>query len=154
MARSPTASATCMPRPQRANLAEWASTPEGALALVLLLDQFSRNLFRGSPQAFAQDASALSRLRATRSMPGFDQAVRAGTSRFFFLPFMHSEEIADQERCVALCHALRSRQPSLRAASMSGSSGASAGFRTATQLLGRHMSAAEQDFMDGGGFAG
>jgi uncharacterized protein (DUF924 family) len=134
------------------HFAAWASTPEGALALVLLLDQFSRNLCRGSPQAFAQDERALEIARAAIHA-GFDQALPSELRAFFFMPFMHSERIADQERCVALCHAyapfnLRYALEHERIIRRFGR------FPHRNAVLGRTMSAAEQTFMDGGGFAG
>src|SRR5215470_16260487 len=83
-------------------LNSWEATPEGALALVLLLDQFPRNMFRGTPRAFASDP--LARAVADRAIArGFDKCVPKSEQLFFYLPFEHSEDPADQERCVALC---------------------------------------------------
>lgn len=133
-------------------LDDWASKPEGALALVLLLDQFSRNLYRGSPRAFAQDEHA--RAIAGRAIDArFDEQVPAELRAFFFLPFMHSERIADQQRCVALCHAhapsnLRYAVEHERIIRRFGR------FPHRNPVLGRVTSVAEQAFMDGGGFAG
>lgn len=83
----------------------WMETAEGSYALLLLLDQFPRNLFRNSARAFATDekARAVADHAITR---GFDQRFDTLERRFFYLPFMHSEALADQERCVALCEAL------------------------------------------------
>jgi uncharacterized protein (DUF924 family) len=134
------------------NLADWASTPEGALALVLLLDQFSRNLHRGSPQAFAQDERALEIARNAIDA-GLDQAVPPELRAFFFLPFMHSERIADQERCVALCHA-HAPFNLLYALEHERIIRRFGRFPHRNAVLCRTMSAAEQAFMDGGGFAG
>lgn len=79
----------------------WQESARGALALVILLDQFSRNMFRGEAAAFAQDPRALAvAMRAIER--GFDRAVAADQRSFFYLPFMHSEGRVDQERCVAL----------------------------------------------------
>jgi uncharacterized protein (DUF924 family) len=78
----------------------WRDTPDGALALVLLLDQLPRNLFRGSAQAFASDA--LARADAERAIAaGFDLRVDPALRVFFYLPFEHSETLADQDRSVA-----------------------------------------------------
>jgi uncharacterized protein (DUF924 family) len=83
-------------------LNSWEATPEGALALVLLLDQFLRNMFRGMPRAFAADP--LARAVADRAIArGFDEHVPKTEQLFFYLPFEHSEDLADHERCVALC---------------------------------------------------
>ena len=85
----------------RGDLNEWELTPEGALAVVLLLDQFPRNMFRGTRRAFSTDPVALD--AADRAIAkGFDGQVEPALRRFFYLPFMHSEEPADQERSVAL----------------------------------------------------
>jgi uncharacterized protein (DUF924 family) len=82
-------------------LAACEETPDGALALLLLLDQFPRNMFRGEANAFATDAHA--RAIADRAIVrGFDLQVREDLRAFFYLPFMHSEHLPDQERCVAL----------------------------------------------------
>src|SRR5262249_48518241 len=82
-------------------LAAWEDTPETALALVIVLDQFPGNMFRGEAQAFATDA--LARDVAERAVArGFDRAVPADERLFFYLPFEHSENLADQERAIAL----------------------------------------------------
>jgi uncharacterized protein (DUF924 family) len=81
-----------------------ADTAEGALALMILLDQFPRNVFRGTPRAFAADPKAREIARAALDQ-GFDQAVPAVARTFFYLPFEHSEDLADQERAVALFQA-------------------------------------------------
>ena len=83
----------------------WEALPEGALALVLLLDQIPRNIFRGTPRAYATDAAA--RAVADRALErGFDQLVPSVWRRFFYFPFHHSEDIGDQRRSVALFDAL------------------------------------------------
>jgi len=85
----------------RGDLNEWELTPEGALAVVLLLDQFPRNMFRGARRAYAPDPAALD--VADRAIEkGYDGRVAPDLRRFFYLPFMHSEELTDQERSVAL----------------------------------------------------
>ena len=79
----------------------WLATPKGALALVIVLDQFPRNMFRGQGQAFATDPNA--RAAAKRALDaGFDWRVPTALRVFFYLPFMHSEDMADQDACVAL----------------------------------------------------
>jgi len=86
-------------------LDHWTATPQGSLALIILLDQFSRNLFRGSPESYAADARA--RLMARRAVArGFDQQVGSTERTFLYLPFMHSEAIADQDEAVRLFEAL------------------------------------------------
>lgn len=82
-------------------LAGWGEDPKGCLALVILLDQFPRNMFRGTGRAFAADSAALEAARAIVDR-GWDQAMSADERMFAYLPFEHSESIADQERCLAL----------------------------------------------------
>lgn len=78
---------------------------DGALALILLLDQVPRNVFRDSAHAFATDP--LAREYAQRALDaGFDTTVDPALRIFFYLPFEHSEALADQDRTVALCEAL------------------------------------------------
>lgn len=82
-------------------LARWEDSAEGALALLILLDQFPRNMFRGKAEAFATDPQA--RVIAGRAIArGFDLQIPAPLRCFFYLPFTHSECMADQERGVAL----------------------------------------------------
>lgn len=82
-------------------LSAWEETPKGALALLLLLDQFPRNLFRGSGHSYATDG--LARLTARRALEkGFDKRVEPILRPFFYLPFEHSEDLADQKLSVSL----------------------------------------------------
>ena len=86
-------------------LAAWEEAPEGALALVLLLDQMPRNMFRGTPQVYASDPQA--RAVAARAIErGFDRRAETALRPFFYLPFSHSEDLADQERALQLYAAL------------------------------------------------
>ncbi|MEE4377995.1 MAG: DUF924 family protein [Candidatus Competibacteraceae bacterium] len=82
-------------------LLDWEETPEGALALVVILDQFPLNLFRNQPESFATEAE--SRHVAERAIAhGFDNTLRDEQKTFLYMPFMHSEDLADQDRSVAL----------------------------------------------------
>ncbi|MBY8977817.1 DUF924 domain-containing protein [Rhodobacteraceae bacterium NNCM2] len=80
---------------------EWMRAARPALALIVLTDQFSRNIFRGSGQAYAADPMAL-RAANTAIRMGYDKVVANPLRQFFYLPFMHSERLSDQERCVRL----------------------------------------------------
>ena len=84
---------------------DWRATPEGALALLILLDQMPRNIYRGSPQAFASDAKALG-IAAQMIEAGFDRGLTFTQKRFTYLPFEHSEDRAVQKRSLALFGAL------------------------------------------------
>ena len=82
-------------------LTDWETTAEGALALVIVLDQFPLNRFRGQPESFATEAAA--RAVADRAIArSFDQALPPEQRQFLYLPFMHGEALADQERSVRL----------------------------------------------------
>ena len=85
----------------RGELDDWASTAEGALALILLLDQFPRNCFRNTPAMFATDAKAVA-IAEMAIAAGHDMAVPEDIRVFFYLPFEHAEDLPLQERCVAL----------------------------------------------------
>ena len=89
------------------SLDDWAETPEGALALVIVLDQFSRNLYRDDARAFAYDEKAKAVAEAAIEKD-FDLEVAGKGRPFFYLPFEHSEDLADQDRCVDL---FKERQP-------------------------------------------
>ena len=83
----------------------WTADADGALALVLLLDQIPRNIFRGNAHGYATDP--LARHYAAGAIDaGFDRAVDPALRIFFYMPFEHSEEMADQQRAVALTTAL------------------------------------------------
>lgn len=83
----------------------WADTAMGLMALVIVLDQFSRNLYRDSAVAFAQDAKALALARDGIAR-GLDLAITPPDRRvFLYLPFEHSEDLADQEAAIRLCEA-------------------------------------------------
>jgi uncharacterized protein (DUF924 family) len=86
-------------------LRDWEGSPESALALVMLLDQAPRNIFRSTPRAFASDAQALAATKRALAHC-FDLAVPAAWRVFFYLPFEHSEALADQQRGIALLEAL------------------------------------------------
>ena len=80
---------------------DWEDSPEGALALVIVLDQFPLNMFRGEPQSFATEA--MSRQVADAAIgKGFAEELSDQQKVFLFMPFMHSESLTDQNRSVAL----------------------------------------------------
>lgn len=79
----------------------WLTYPSGALAYIILLDQFPRNMFRGSGKAFASDAVALAAAKSAIER-GWDLKIDPPARQFFYLPLMHSENLYDQERCVRL----------------------------------------------------
>lgn len=89
---------------------DWKSSPDGCLALCLLLDQFPRNIFRGNRQAYATDSKAI--LIAKHAIAkGFDQVFQPIKRRFLYLPFEHSEILSDQKRAVELFESIREEDP-------------------------------------------
>ena len=133
----------------------WRVSAEGALAYLILTDQFHRNLYRGKPESFASDARA----RACASMAierGWDLEIAAPARQFFYMPFVHSECMTDQDRGVCLMkrnmpdegadsnllHA-RAHREIIRRFSR---------FPFRNVALGRNSSAAEAAFMQDGGY--
>ncbi len=84
-------------------LDDWRQTPESLLALIILLDQFPRNMFRDSVRAFASDAQAVG-LTKEGIEKGFDRRLRGAHIDFFYMPLMHSESLADQDLLIELGH--------------------------------------------------
>jgi uncharacterized protein (DUF924 family) len=134
-------------------LAAWEEDAEDALALVIVLDQFPRNMFRGDARTYAADP--LARAVAQRAIArGFDQAYVPPERRFFYLPFTHSENLADQERCVALNRAAADEEGTKWAELHADIIRRFGRFPHRNGALGRATTAEEQAFLDGGGFAG
>lgn len=136
----------------RGELDAWASTADGALALCILLDQFPRNAFRGSARMFATDGQARGIARAALDR-GFDQQVEPELRQFLVMPFMHSEDLADQQLCVRLAAELPT--DTLRYAVMHRDIIERFGrFPHRNAVLGRATTVEEQRFLDEGGFSG
>ncbi len=133
--------------------ADWAKTPDGALALLIVLDQFSRNLHRGSPQAFARDELAR-KIAEDAIEAGFPERVDAPFRQFFCTPFMHSEYLADQARCVSLSHRLANAETLKYALLPERIIRRFGRFPHRNAVLGRHTTPAERRFLEGGGFSG
>ena len=131
----------------------WAETAEGALALLILLDQFPRNLYRNSAHAFATDPKARVIARAAIER-GFDRQVDPALRNFFYLPFEHSEDLADQDYGLALC-AEAGDADNVKWAGIHRDIIARFGrFPHRNHALGRVTTPEEQAFLDEGGFAG
>ncbi|KRU95296.1 hypothetical protein AW909_15495 [Pseudomonas aeruginosa] len=129
-----------------------ADEAEDHLGLLLLLDQYPRNAFRGTPRMYASDAQA--RRWAERALgQGLDRQVGDALRLFFYLPFAHAENLADQDRSVALNHGLG--QPFLAHAREHREIIRRFGrFPHRNPILGRPSSAEELAFLAAGGFAG
>ncbi len=80
-------------------LESWVETPRGCLALIVLIDQFSRNIHRNSPLAWSADSHALA-LTKLAIDKGYDRALGLNERKFVYMPLMHSEVMADQDRCM------------------------------------------------------
>jgi len=134
-------------------LSAWEQTAEGALALLILVDQFPRNMFRGDARAFAGDALARS-IAAGAIVRGFDSQVPAEMRAFFYVPFEHSENLADQQRGIALYKAAGDAD-GLKWAELHADIIRRFGrFPHRNPALGRVTTPEEQAFLDGGGFSG
>lgn len=132
---------------------DWLETAEGALALLILLDQVPRNIYRRSPHAFATDALAR-RIAGEAVERGHDQQVEFGLRQFFYLPFEHSEAMADQDHAVALYTALGDAEGLKWAVLHRDIIEKFGRFPHRNPMFGRETTAEEQAFLDGGGFAG
>ena len=134
-------------------IAAWEDDPEGALALLIVLDQFPRNMFRGDARTYAADP--LARAVADRIIArGFDRRYQPPERQFFYLPFTHSENLADQERCVALNRAAADEEGVKWAELHADIIRRFGRFPHRNPVLGRATTADEQAFLDSGGFAG
>jgi uncharacterized protein (DUF924 family) len=134
-------------------LASWETTDDGALALVIVLDQFPRNMFRGDARTFSTDANALD--VASRAIArGADKRIDPDLVEFLYMPFMHSERLADQERCIALFQN-GGRPDNVKFAEIHADIIRRFGrFPHRNEVLGRTTTAEERAFLDGGGFSG
>lgn len=132
----------------------WLVEPDSALALVILLDQFPRNIWRGSNAAFDLDAKALEAAEALLAA-GFDWALEPSRRSFAYMPFMHSEDIEDQALCVALCEErLGVDDGSTRHARAHRDLIARFGrFPHRNAALGRKSTRQEIEFLEAGGYA-
>lgn len=131
----------------------WGETPEGALGLVILLDQISRNTLRGSPLAFAADGKAL-RMSKQWIGRGYHWQLPAPLAAWFILPYEHAEDLDAQHRGVALFQTMGLHE-NVRYAQIHLDIIARFGrFPHRNPVLGRTSTAQELAFLQAGGFAG
>ena len=133
-------------------LGSWEQNAEGTLALLILLDQFPRNMFRGQARAFATDEMALS-IASRAILNGFDGAFD-DMRTFFYLPFMHSEDLGDQEKAIAFYRAYNNEDGVKWAELHADIIRRFGRFPHRNAVFGRATTAEEQAFLDSGGFAG
>lgn len=132
----------------------WLTYPAGALAYIILTDQFPRNMFRGTGRAFATDRSALAAAKAAIDRK-WDLRIAEPARQFFYLPLMHSENLCDQNRCVRLMH---ERMPETGASNMLHAQAHREVIRLfgrfpyRNEALKRRFTASEQAYVDQGGY--
>ncbi|EAR50541.1 hypothetical protein OG2516_04356 [Oceanicola granulosus HTCC2516] len=131
----------------------WLTYPEGALAYIILTDQFPRNMFRDDPRAFSTDRSARAAAKVALDRD-WDLKVEGAARQFFYLPLMHSENLIDQDRAVRLfCSRMPDSPSSLVHARAHREIIRRFGrFPYRNAALGRKSNEAEQRFMDEGGY--
>ncbi len=134
-------------------LSSWEASDDGALALVIVLDQFPRNMFRGDIRTYASDA--LAREVAGRAIErGTDARIDPALLEFLYMPFMHSEHLPDQLRCIELFSKTPNAEQQKYAAHHADIIRRFGRFPHRNQIMGRTTTAEEQAFLDGGGFGG
>ncbi|WP_343082163.1 DUF924 family protein [Ostreiculturibacter nitratireducens] len=135
-------------------LETWRVSPEGALGYLILADQFPRNMFRGRPDAFATDGRARA-AAADAIFRDWDRAVPEPERQFFYMPFVHSECLADQDRAICLFH---DRMPEKGAGNLLHARAHREIIRRYSRFpfrnaaLGRANSEAEAEFIESGGY--
>ena len=130
----------------------WVESGDGALALILVLDQFSRNLHRGSALAFATDRKAL-QIAELAVARGVDQTVSKDLQIFFYMPFEHSECLADQRTAIRLTHAMQNAEYQKYAHVHHDVIRRFGRFPHRNAVLDRHTTASEKAFLEAGGFS-
>jgi len=132
---------------------DWEASVESSLALILMLDQFPRNMYRGTPGAFAWDALALSVAKRMIDK-SWDLKTPQMRRAFIYMPFMHSEDLEAQDKCVELCDARLENENTLFHAKAHRKLIADFGrFPHRNAILGRENTAAETAFLAAGGYS-
>jgi uncharacterized protein (DUF924 family) len=134
-------------------LSSWEATDDGALALTIVLDQFPRNMFRDDRRTYATDGLALE-VAGRAIARGADQRIDAALLEFLYMPFMHSEHLPDQLRCVELFRNAGNIENLNYAEDHAGIVARFGRFPHRNRILGRATTPEEQAFLDGGGFSG
>jgi uncharacterized protein (DUF924 family) len=137
----------------RGGLDDWRESATGSLALVILLDQFPRNMFRGSPRTYATDEKALAISREALARGDAD-TVADDVNQFLAVPLMHAEDLAAQDECVAWMGELGDADNLAYARDHRDIVARFGRFPHRNGILGRETTPEEQAFLDEGGFAG
>ncbi len=136
------------------SLSLWLTYPSGTLAYIVLADQFPRNMFRNSPQAFSTDVPALAAAKMAIAK-GWDLRIDEPARQFFYMPLMHSECLSDQERCVRL---MLTRMPETGASNLVHAKAHREVIRKfgrfpyRNEALARPMQAGEEAYLSNGGY--
>lgn len=141
-------------RAAEGGLSLWLTYPSGALAYIVLTDQFPRNMYRGTAKSFALDPVALAAAKVSISRK-WDMAIDEPARQFFYLPLMHSENLCDQDRCVRLMHTRLSESGGsnlLHARAHREVIREFGRFPYRNEALSRRTQDAERKFMDEGGY--
>ena len=134
-------------------LSSWEASDDGLLALIIVLDQFPRNMFRRDARTWASDAQA--REVAHRAIDaGVDARIDPALREFLYLPFMHSEELPDQLRCIELSQKAGLAESAKWAEHHADIIRRFGRFPHRNRILGRTTTPEEQAYLDGGGFSG
>ena len=132
----------------------WLTYPSGTLAYLILLDQFSRNMFRGEARAFSSDRVAIAAAKSAIAK-GYDLKIDPPARQFFYLPLMHSENLCDQDRCIRL---MKERMPQTGASNLLHARAHRevirkfGRFPTRNSALSRPSTAAESGYLSDGGY--
>ena len=134
-------------------LSLWLTYPSGTLAYIIVTDQFSRNMFRDTKDAFASDAIALAASKSAIEK-GWDKRIDEPARQFFYMPLMHSETLVDQDRCVRLVKSRmeESEKNLLHAKAHREVIRQFGRFPTRNAALGRKTTTKEQAYLDNGGY--
>jgi uncharacterized protein (DUF924 family) len=134
-------------------LSSWETSDDGALALTIVLDQFPRNMFRDDALTYASDS--LAREVAARAIArGVDRRIDPALLEFLYMPFMHSEHLPDQLRCVELFRGTENAENLGYAEQHAEIVRRFGRFPHRNRILGRPTTPEEQAFLDAGGFSG
>ncbi len=132
---------------------EWCTNPESALAMIILTDQFPRNMFRDDPRAFATDDIA-KKTACYAIDRKWDMKIDEPERQFFYMPFMHSEHLCDQDHSVRLfAERMQGGNNLLHARAHRDIIRKFNRFPYRNPALGRETTQGEQDFLDGGGYS-
>jgi uncharacterized protein (DUF924 family) len=134
-------------------LSSWETSDDGALALVIVLDQFPRNMFRDDIQAYSSDQQARGVARRAIAR-GVDARLEPALLEFLYMPFMHSEHPADQELCVELFRRTGNTENLKFAEDHADIIRRFGRFPHRNRILGRTSTPEERAFLDNGGFSG